>query len=130
LILGVGNLFIGVVEGYDSSSGKLPLSPVFQGNIATKDAMNASIGILVGVMRVLVVFLFGLVLLIKPLFIPTIILVTVFVAIALPFAGGPSGRWTSDPCNPPLYGKSLDELGKDPKGPWNMHPPSCAWALA
>jgi hypothetical protein len=34
------------------------------------------------------------------------------------------------PSNPPLYGQSLDKLGKDPEGPWNMHPPSCAWALA
>jgi hypothetical protein len=97
LILGVGNLFIGVVEGYDNSSGKLPLSPFFQGNIPTKDAMNASIGILVGVTRVLVAFFFGLVLLIKPLVIPTIILVTIFVTVALPFVGDPSGRWTSDP---------------------------------
>jgi hypothetical protein len=38
-------------------------------------------------MRVLVAFLFDLVLLIRPLVIPAIVFVTVFVAVALPFAG-------------------------------------------
>jgi hypothetical protein len=36
LILGVSNLFVGVVEGHDSSGGKLPLLPVFQGNLPPK----------------------------------------------------------------------------------------------
>jgi hypothetical protein len=87
LILEVDNLFIGVVEGYDSSGGKLPLSPILQSNLPTKDAIDTSIGILVGVMRVLVMFFFGLVLLIRPLIVLTVIFVTVFVTAALPFAG-------------------------------------------
>jgi hypothetical protein len=37
--------------------------------------------------RVLVTFFFGLVLLIRPLVVPAIILVAVFVTAALPFAG-------------------------------------------
>jgi hypothetical protein len=28
LVLGVGNLLVRVVEGHDSSGGKLPLSPI------------------------------------------------------------------------------------------------------
>jgi hypothetical protein len=87
LILEVGNLFVGVVEGHDSSSDRLPLSPILQGNLPTKDAMDASIGILVGVTRVLVTFFFGLVLLIRPLVILAVIFVTVFVTAALTFAG-------------------------------------------
>jgi hypothetical protein len=87
LILGVGNLFIGVVEGHDSSGGKLSLSPVLQGNLPTKDVVDASIGILVGMTRVLVAFLFGLVLLIRPLIILTVVFVAVFVTAALPFVG-------------------------------------------
>jgi hypothetical protein len=87
LILGVDNLFIGVVEGHDSSDGKLPLSPVLQGNVPTKDATYASIRILVWVMRVLVAFFFGLVLLIRPLVIPMVVFVVVFVTAALPFVG-------------------------------------------
>jgi hypothetical protein len=86
LILGVGNLFVGVVEGHDSSGGKLSLSPVLQGNLPTKDVVDASIGILVGMMRVLVAFLFGLVL-IRPLVILTVVFVAVFVTVALPFVG-------------------------------------------
>jgi hypothetical protein len=93
LILGVGNLFVEVVEGHDSSGSKLPLSPVLQGNLPTKDTTDASIGILVGVTRVLVTFFFGLVLLISPLVVPTVVFVTIFVA----FCGRLSGRWTSDP---------------------------------
>jgi hypothetical protein len=87
LILGVSNLFIGVVEGHDNSGGKLPLSPVLQGNLLTKDATDASIEILVGVTRVLVMFLFSLVLLIRPLVVPTVVFVAVFITAALPFAG-------------------------------------------
>jgi hypothetical protein len=87
LILGVGNLPVRVVEGHNSSGGKLPLSPVLQGNFPTKDVADASIRILVGVMRVLVMFLFGLVLLIRSLVVPVIVFVTVFVTAALPFVG-------------------------------------------
>jgi hypothetical protein len=87
LIFEVGNLFVGVVEGHDSSGGKLPLLPVLQGNIPTKDVVNASIGILVGVTRVLVMLFFGLVLLIRPLVVLTIVFLAVFVTAALPFAG-------------------------------------------
>jgi hypothetical protein len=87
LILGVSNLLVGVVEGHDSSSGKLPLSPILQGNLPTKDATDASIGILVGMMRVIVMFFFGLVLLIRPLVISAVIFITVFVIAMLPFAG-------------------------------------------
>jgi hypothetical protein len=87
LILGVGNLPVRVVEGHNSSGGKLPLSPVLQGNFPTKDVADASIRILVGVMRVLVMFLFGLVLLIRSLVVPVIVFVTVFVTVALPFVG-------------------------------------------
>jgi hypothetical protein len=61
--------------------------PIFQGNLPTKDVADASIGILVGVTRVLVTFFFGLVLLIRPLVISTVVLVTVFVTTALPFVG-------------------------------------------
>jgi hypothetical protein len=61
--------------------------PFSRGNLPTKDATDASIGILVGVMRVLVTFFFGLVLLIRPLVVPTVVLVAVFLTIALPFAG-------------------------------------------
>jgi hypothetical protein len=93
LILGVGNLFVEVVEGHDSSGSKLPLSPVLQGNLPTKDTTDASTGILIGVTRVLVKFFFGLVLLISPLVVPTVVFVTIFVA----FCGRLSGRWTSDP---------------------------------
>jgi hypothetical protein len=87
LILGVGNLPVKVAKGHNSSSGKLPLSLVFQGNFPTKDAANASIGILLGVSRVLVTFLFDLVLLIRSLVIPTVIFVAVFIAAMLPFTG-------------------------------------------
>jgi hypothetical protein len=87
LILGVGNLFVGVVEGHDSSGDKLPLSPILQGNLPTKDAMDASIRILVGMTRVLIAFFFGLVLLIRPLVVPSVVFVAVFVATVLPFAG-------------------------------------------
>jgi hypothetical protein len=38
-------------------------------------------------MRVLVMFLFGLVLLIRSLVVPVIVFVTVFVTVALPFVG-------------------------------------------
>jgi hypothetical protein len=37
--------------------------------------------------RVLVAFLFGLVLLIRSLVVPTVIFVVIFVTVALPFAG-------------------------------------------
>jgi hypothetical protein len=87
LILGVGNLPIKVVEGHNSSGGKLPMSPILQGNFPTKDAANASIRILVGMTRVLVMFLFGLVLLSRSLVVLAIIFVTVFVAAVLPFVG-------------------------------------------
>jgi hypothetical protein len=87
LILGVGNLPVEVVEGHNSSGGKLPLSPVLQGNFPTKDTTDASIGILIGVTRVLVAFLLGLILLIKSLVIPVVIVVTVFVTAMLPFVG-------------------------------------------
>jgi hypothetical protein len=87
LILGVGNLSIGVIEGHNRSGGKIPLLSVLQGNFPTKEVMDASIGILVGVTRVLVTFLFDLVLLIRSLVIPTVILIAVFVAAALPFVG-------------------------------------------
>jgi hypothetical protein len=87
LIFEVGNLFIIVVEGHDSSGSKLPLLPVLQGNIPTKDVANASIGILIGMTRVLVAFFFGLVLLIRPLVVLTVIFLTIFVTAALPFAG-------------------------------------------
>jgi hypothetical protein len=86
LILGVGNSSVEVVEGHNSSGGKLPLSPVLQGNFPTKDAADASIRILVGMTRVLIMFLFGLVLLIRPLVILAVIFVAIFVATALPFA--------------------------------------------
>jgi hypothetical protein len=49
--------------------------------------MDASIRILVGVTRVLVTFLFCLVLLIRPLVISAVIFVAVFVTTTLPFAG-------------------------------------------
>jgi hypothetical protein len=87
LILGVGNLFIEVVEGHDSSGGMLPLSPIFQGNLPTKDAADTSIRILIGVMRVLVTFFFSLVLLIRPLIVPVVVFVTVALTAALPFTG-------------------------------------------
>jgi hypothetical protein len=87
LVLGVSNLLVGVVEGHDSSGGKLPLSHVLQGNLPTKDAADASVGILVGVTRVLVALFFSLVLLIRPLIIPTIIFVAIFVIVALPLIG-------------------------------------------
>jgi hypothetical protein len=87
LVLGVSNLPIGVVKGHNSSGGKLPLSPVFQGNFPTKDVVDASIKFLVGMTRVLIAFLFGLVLLIRPLVVLAIIFVAIFVAAALPFAG-------------------------------------------
>jgi hypothetical protein len=92
LILRVGNLSVGVVESHNSSGGKLPLLPILQGNFPTKDVVDASIRILVGVTRVLVTFLFSLVLLIRALVVPAVVLVIVFVAAMLPFAGGPSGR--------------------------------------
>jgi hypothetical protein len=83
LILGVGNSVVRVVEGHNSSGGKLPLSPVLQGNFSTKDAMDASIRVLISMTRVLVMFFFGLVLLIGPL----VISVVVFVTATLPFTG-------------------------------------------
>jgi hypothetical protein len=86
LILGVGNLSIGVVEGHNCSGGKLPLTPILQGNLPTKDAIDASIGILVGMTRVLVAFLFGLVFLIRSLVISMVGLVTIFVTTTLPFS--------------------------------------------
>jgi hypothetical protein len=49
--------------------------------------MDTSIGILVGVMRVLVAFFFSPVLLIRPLVIPTVVFATIFVIGALPFVG-------------------------------------------
>jgi hypothetical protein len=49
--------------------------------------MDTSIGILIGMTRVLVTFFSGLVLLIRPLIVPAVVFVTVFVAAALPFAG-------------------------------------------
>jgi hypothetical protein len=87
LILEVGNLFVEVVEGHDNSGGRLPLSPVLQGNLPTKDAADASIGILVGVTRVFVTFFFGLVLLIRPIVVLAVIFVAVFVTATLPFVG-------------------------------------------
>jgi hypothetical protein len=87
LVVGVGNLFVEVVEGHDTSGGTLPLLPVLQGNLPTKDAADASIGILVGVTRVLVSFLFGLILLIRPLVVPAIVFVAVIITAMLPFAG-------------------------------------------
>jgi hypothetical protein len=80
LIPEVGNLPIRVVKGHNSSGDKLPLSPVLQGNFPTKDVAGASIGNLVGMIRVLVIFLFGLVLLIRSL----IILMVFFVASLSP----------------------------------------------
>jgi hypothetical protein len=62
--------------GHDSSGSKLSLSPILQGNLPTKYAMNASVGILVGVTRVLVMFFFGLVLLIRPFVATAVIFVT------------------------------------------------------
>jgi hypothetical protein len=85
LILGVSNSTVWVVDGYNSSGDKLPLSPVLQGNFTTKDVADTSIRVLVRMMRVLIVFLFGLVLLIGPLVILAVIFVTVLVAAALPF---------------------------------------------
>jgi hypothetical protein len=87
LILGVGNSSVRVVEGHNSSDGKLPLSPVLQGNFPTKDAADASIRVLVSVTRVLVAFLFGLVLPIRPLVVPGVIFVADFVTATLPFVG-------------------------------------------
>jgi hypothetical protein len=49
--------------------------------------MDASIGILVGMTRVLIAFFFGIVLLIRPLVVPAVIFVAVFVTVALPFVG-------------------------------------------
>jgi hypothetical protein len=49
--------------------------------------MDASIRILVGVTRVLVAFFFGLVLLIRPLVILTVVLIAIFITTVLPFAG-------------------------------------------
>jgi hypothetical protein len=46
-------------------------------------------------MRVLVALFFGLVLLIRPLVVPAVVLVTVFVAAA-------GGRWTLDPLQSPI----------------------------
>jgi hypothetical protein len=85
LILGVGNLSIGVVKGHNSLGGKLPLMLVLQGNLLTKDVADASIGILVGVTRVLIMFIFGLVLFIRSLIILAVILVAVFVTAVVPF---------------------------------------------
>jgi hypothetical protein len=113
LILGVGNLFVEVVEGHDSLGSKLPLSLILQGNLPTKDVIDASVGILVGMTRVLVMFFFGLVLLISLLVVSMIVFVTIFVA----FCGCLSGRWTSDPYSSPLYGQSLGELSRDLEGP-------------
>jgi thiol:disulfide interchange protein len=79
LVLGVSNSNVRVVEGHNSSGGKLPLSHVLQGNFPTKDAADASIRVLVSMTRVLVAFLFGLVLLIGPLVIPMVIFVTVLI---------------------------------------------------
>jgi hypothetical protein len=87
LILGISNLPVGVVKGHNSSGDKLPLSPILQGNFPTKDATDASIRILVGVTRVLVMFLFGLVLLIRSLVVRAVVFVAIFVAVALPFVG-------------------------------------------
>jgi hypothetical protein len=85
LILGVSNSTVQVVEGHNSSGGKLPLSPVLQGNFPTKDVADASIRVLVSMMRVLVMFLFGLVLLIGPLVVPAVVFVTVLIVAVLPF---------------------------------------------
>jgi hypothetical protein len=82
LILGVSNSSVRVIEGHNSSSGKLPLSPILQGNFPTKDVADASIRILVSMTRVLITFLFGLVLLIRPLVVPAVIFVTIFVTAA------------------------------------------------
>jgi hypothetical protein len=82
-----GNSSVRVVEGHNSSGGKLPLSLVLQGNFPTKDVMDASIKVLVSVTRVLIAFLFGLLLLIRPLVIPAVIFVTVLVTVALFFMG-------------------------------------------
>jgi hypothetical protein len=49
--------------------------------------VDASVRILIGVMRVLVMLFFGLVLLIRPFVIPMVVLVTLFVTAALPLAG-------------------------------------------
>jgi hypothetical protein len=87
LILGVGNSSIGVVEGHNSSGGKLPLSPILLGNFSTKDVVDASIRVLVSMTRVLVAFLFRLVLLIRPIVVLAVIFVAVFIAAALPFTG-------------------------------------------
>jgi hypothetical protein len=86
-ILGVGNPLVGVVEGHDSSGGKLPLSPILQGDLPTKDAADTSVGILVGMMRVLVVFFFSLVLLIRPIVVLTVVFIVIFVSATLPLAG-------------------------------------------
>jgi hypothetical protein len=87
LILGVSDLSIEVVEGHNSLGGKLPLSPIPQGNFSTKDVANASIRILVSITRVLVAFLFGLVLLIRSLIVPVVVLTAIFVTAVLPFSG-------------------------------------------
>jgi hypothetical protein len=87
LILGVGNSSVGVVEGHNSSGGKLPLSPVLQGNFPTKDAADASIRVLVSVTRVLVTLLFSLVLPIRPLVVLAVIFVADFIAATQPFVG-------------------------------------------
>jgi hypothetical protein len=87
LIHGVGNSSIWVVEVHNNSGGKLPLLPVLQGNFPTKDAIDTSIRVLVSVMRVLVAFLFGLVLVIRPLIVSTVIFFTVLVVATLPFTG-------------------------------------------
>jgi hypothetical protein len=61
--------------------------PILQGNLPTKYDVDTSIGILVGLARVLVVFFFGLVLLIRPLVISAVVFVTVFVIVVLPLVG-------------------------------------------
>jgi hypothetical protein len=121
LVLGVGNPLVRVVKGHDGS--------ILQGNLPTKYAADASIGILVGVMRVLVMFFFDFVLPIRPLVVSAVVFVTVFVTVVLPLAGIRAVDRLQDPAIPHCMARvrvswagTLEDLGVGilvvALGPW------------